>query len=243
MQFININTEGGVRVEFLPLIIDLAFAALIIISIFDGRRKGFVKMVLSFVATVLSWLTASELSQPLAAWANENFVHGWISGSVENAIASSLGSGTNALIESIPDYIANAAEAAGISLQSLALQLSGTVDPAQAAEKIYAAVESTFVVPAIRIVAFFIIFAITERIIALGIGIINRFFKLPIIKSFNKLLGGTAGALKGIISVAVISLAFSFVTMIAPETDFSQAVGQSGVYQIMIEAITALFSN
>ncbi len=229
--------------EFLPLIIDLAFVALLVVNVLDGRKKGFVKMILSFAATVLSWLIAAELSQPLAEWANEAFVHGWISGSIENAIADSLGNGTNALIEAIPDYIASAAETAGISVQSLAQQLGSSVDSAQAAEKIYTAVESAFVVPAIRIVAFFIVFAVAQRILAILIGIVNKFFKLPIIKSFNKLLGGAAGALKGIIVIAVLSLVLSFVIMLAPETDFSLAAEQSTVYQIMTDTIKAVFSN
>lgn len=229
--------------EFLPLIIDLAFVALLVVNVLDGRKKGFVKMILSFAAAVLSWLIAAEFSQPLAEWANEAFVHGWISGSIENAIADSLGNGTNALIEAIPDYIANAAETAGISVQSLAQQLGSSVDSAQAAEKIYTAVESAFVVPAIRIVAFFIVFAVAQRILAILIGIVNKFFKLPIIKSFNKLLGGAAGALKGIIVIAVLSLVLSFVIMLAPETDFSLAAEQSTVYQIMTDTIKAVFSN
>lgn len=229
--------------EFLPLIIDLAFVALLVVNVLDGRKKGFVKMILSFAAAVLSWLIAAEFSQPLAEWANEAFVHGWISGSIENAIADSLGNGTNALIEAIPDYIANAAETAGISVQSLAQQLGSSVDSAQAAEKIYTAVESAFVVPAIRIVAFFIVFAVAQRILAILIGIVNKFFKLPIIKSFNKLLGGAAGALKGIIVIAVLSLVLSFVIMLAPETEFSLAAEQSTVYQIMTDTIKAVFSN
>ena len=229
--------------EFLPLIIDLAFVALLVVNVLDGRKKGFVKMILSFAAAVLSWLIAAEFSQPLAEWANEAFVHGWISGSIENAIADSLGNGTNALIEAIPDYIANAAETAGISVQSLAQQLGSSVDSAQAAEKIYTAVESAFVVPAIRIVAFFIVFAVAQRILAILIGIVNKFFKLPIIKSFNKLLGGAAGALKGIIVIAVLSLVLSFVIMLAPETDFALAAEQSTVYQIMTDTIKAVFSN
>lgn len=229
--------------EFLPLIIDLAFVALLVVNVLDGRKKGFVKMILSFAAAVLSWLIAAEFSQPLAEWANEAFVHGWISGSIENAIADSLGNGTNALIEAIPDYIASAAETAGISVQSLAQQLGSSVDSAQAAEKIYTAVESAFVVPAIRIVAFFIVFAVAQRILAILIGIVNKFFKLPIIKSFNKLLGGAAGALKGIIVIAVLSLVLSFVIMLAPETDFSLAAEQSTVYQIMTDTIKAVFSN
>lgn len=229
--------------EFLPLIIDLAFVALLVVNVLDGRKKGFVKMILSFAAAVLSWLIAAEFSQPLAEWANEAFVHGWISGSIENAIADSLGNGTNALIEAIPDYIANAAETAGISVQSLAQQLGSSVDSAQAAEKIYTAVESAFVVPAIRIVAFFIVFAVAQRILAILIGIVNKFFKLPIIKSFNKLLGGAAGALKGIIVIAVLSLVLSFVIMLAPEMDFFLAAEQSTVYQIMTDTIKAVFSN
>ncbi len=229
--------------DFLPVIIDLAFVALIVVSVIDGRKKGFVKMLLSFAATILSWLIAAELSQPIALWANESFVHGWISSSIENAIASSLGNGTNAIIEAIPDYIANAADIAGVSLQNLAIQLSNVVDSAQAAEKIYTVVESTFVIPAIRIVAFFIVYAVAERILAVLIGVVNKLFKLPIIKSFNRLLGGAAGALKGLIAVAALCLVLSFITMIAPETDFTFAAGQSMIYQIMIEAINALFLN
>lgn len=229
--------------EFLPLIIDLAFVALLVVNVLDGRKKGFVKMILSFAATVLSWLIAAELSQPLAQWANEAFVHGMISGSIEKAIADSLGGGTNSLIEAIPDYIASAAETAGISLHSLALQLSDTVDSAQAAEKIYAAVEGAFVVPAIRIVAFFIVFAVCERVFAILIGIINKFFKLPVIKGINRILGCFAGALKGAVIMSVICILLSLVIMILPENEIVSEIGNSTVYQSVIETVKAVFSN
>lgn len=229
--------------EFLPLIIDLAFVALLVINVLEGRKKGFVKMILSFAATVLSWLIAAELSQPLAQWANEAFVHGMISGSIEKAIADSLGGGTNSLIEAIPDYIASAAETAGISLHSLALQLSDTVDSAQAAEKIYAAVEGAFVVPAIRIVAFFIVFSVCERVFAILIGIINKFFKLPVIKGINRILGCFAGALKGAVIMSVICILLSLVIMILPENEIVSEIGNSTVYQSVIETVKAVFSN
>lgn len=229
--------------EFLPLIIDLAFVALLVVNVLDGRKKGFVKMILSFAAAVLSWLIAAEFSQPLAEWANEAFVHGWISGSIENAIADSLGNGTNALIEAIPDYIANAAETAGISVQSLAQQLGSSVDSAQAAEKIYTAVESAFVVPAIRIVAFFIVFAVAQRILAILIGIVNKFFKLPVIKGINRILGCFAGALKGAVIMSVICILLSLVIMILPENEIVSEIGNSTVYQSVIETVKAVFSN
>lgn len=229
--------------DFLPLLIDLAFVAMLVVNVLDGRRKGFVKMILSFVATVLSWLIASELSQPVAEWANEAFVQNWISGSIENAIADSIGSGTNALIEAIPDYIASAAQTAGVSVQNVVQQLGSNVDSAQAAEKIYAAVESVFVVPAIRIVAFFIVFAVCERIFAIFIGIINKFFKLPIIKGVNRILGCFAGALKGSVVMSVICIVLSLAVMIFPETEFTKALGNSTVYQSVTETVKAIFVN
>lgn len=229
--------------DFLPILIDLAFVALLAVNVLEGRRKGFVKMILSFAAAIFSWLIAAELSQPIAVWANESFVHGWISGSIENAIADSIGNGTNALVAAIPNYISSAAETAGISLQSLVQQFGSNIDSAQAAEQIYSAVESSFVVPAIRIVAFFIVYAIASRVLAFGIGIINRFFKLPIIKHLNRILGCFAGALKGAVIMSVICVLLSFVVMIAPETVFAEVVEQSTVYQSVTDTISKLFLN
>ncbi len=228
--------------ELLPVIIDVAFIAVVIANVLDGRKRGFVRIALSLAAAFVSWIIASEYAQPVAIWANESFVHGWISGSIENAIASHLGGGTSELIEAIPDYIANAAELAGISLQNLALQLNSAVDSAEAAEQIYTAIEGAFVIPAIKIVVFFIIYAISNAILSIGINMVNTIFRLPVIKSFNKLLGGAAGAAKGILIIGVISIALSFLTMVAPETPFAQAISQSAIQQFLSDAIKALFA-
>lgn len=228
--------------EYAHLIIDFIFLLFVAICVFDGRKKGFVKMILSFAATIASWLIAYELSEPVAVWANESFVHGWISESIENAIADSIGNGTAALLESIPDYIANAAKTAGISLGEIAAQLGNSVDSVQAAEKIYTALEASVIVPALKVVAFFVVYAIVEWVLALGIGVVNRVFKLPIIKGFNKLLGGAAGALKGIIMCAVISLVLSVFVMLSPASQLALAIEKSTVYQVMSEALALIFT-
>ncbi len=229
--------------EILPFLIDVAFLAVLVINFIDGRKRGFVRIVLSLIVTIASWLIASEYSQPVAVWANESFVHDLISGSIENAVASHLGSGTAALIEAIPDYVANAAELAGISIQNLASQLNTAVDSAQAAETVYNAIEASFVIPAIRIVAFFIIYAIANALLSVGIGVIDKIFKLPIIKSFNKLLGGVIGAVKGVFIIAVISLVFSLMMLLAPETQLSQAISESAIQKILTDVISTLFAN
>ena len=114
---------------------------------------------------------------------------------------------------------------------------------AQAAEKIYTAVEGAFIVPAIRIVAFFIVYAISERILAVLIGIINKFFKLPVIKGINRILGCFAGALKGLVVISVICVALSLVLMILPDNEIAREIGNSTVYQSVTETLKSIFAN
>lgn len=229
--------------DFLALIIDLVFVALVVINILEGRRKGFVRIVLSFAAMLLTWYAAGELSQPVAEWANEAFVRGWLSGSIERAVADGIANGSDALIASIPDYIANAAEIAGISIQNLASQLGDTVDPALASEQIYEAIENPLIIPVIRIVSFFILYAVMNWIFAIVIRFISRVFKLPILKSFNRLLGSAVGALKGIIVIAVISIVLGLVAMVTPETEFAQALDQSVIHQTLSDAVHVIFGS
>lgn len=225
------------------LMFDIAFVALIVISILDGRRKGFVKIILSFAAMLLTWFIASKLSLPVAEWANEAFVGGWITESIEGAIADTVANGSQSFLETIPDYIANAAQIAGISLENLASQLSSSVDPAAAAEKIYAAVENKLVLSALRIISFFVLYALMNWVTSIVIGIIGKVFKLPVLKGFNKLLGSAVGAFKGIFIVAIVSIILGLVAMVIPETPFAQALEGSVIHGIVSDAAHVIFGN
>lgn len=229
--------------DITALMFDLAFVALVAINILDGRRKGFVKIILSFAAMLVTWFVASELSQPVAEWANEAFVGGWITNAIEGAITDSVANGSEAFLESIPDYIANAAQIAGISLENLASQLSGTVDPAVAAEKIYGAIENNLVLSVLRIVSFFVLYAVMNWVTSIVIGIIGKVFKLPVLKGFNKLLGSAVGALKGVFIVVIISIIFGLVAMVIPETAFAQALEGSVIHGIISDAVRVIFGN
>lgn len=224
-------------------IVDLAFIALLVINIIDGRRKGFVKIILSFAALLVTWFVASGLSLPVAEWANEAFVGGWITKAIEGAVADSIANGSDALLASIPDYISNAAQTAGVSFEELASQLGNTVDPAVAAEKIYGAIENNLVISVLRIVSFFALYLVMNWVASIAIGIIGRVFKLPILKGVNKLLGSVVGALKGILIAVVISIILGLVAMVVPETAFAQALDGSVIYGFLSEAVHAVFGS
>ncbi len=224
-------------------IVDLVFVALLVINVLDGRRKGFIKITLSFAALLVAWFFASELSMPVAEWANEAFAGGWITKAIEGTIADSIANGSDALLASIPDYISNAAQAAGVSLEEIASQLGNTVDPVVAAEKIYGAIENNFVISVLRIISFFAIYLIMNWVASIAIGVIGRVFRLPVLKGINKLLGSVVGALKGILIAAIISIILSLAAMAVPETAFAQALDGSVIYGILSEAVHAVFGS
>ena len=88
-----------------------------------------------------------------------------------------------------------------------------------------------FILPAIKAVAFFVIFAVCSGILAIVIAVIDSIFKLPVIKSLNKLLGGVLGAVKGLIGVLIVSVVLCGISELFPETQFAQAVTQAFIPQ------------
>lgn len=215
--------------DILPFIIDIILIVVFAGCIIDGRKKGFVKMILSVVATVIALFIAKEYAEPVANWINESFVHGRIVESISRAISDSVGSGAAAIANALPGYIVRAAEAIGLSAKEITADLGSNVTSVQAAEQICTAVEGAFIVPAIKIVSFFIIFAIGSAVLNFAASFINGIFKLPLIKSVNKLLGAILGGVKGLIAVLIIGLVFWLISSIAPETPFAAAVEDSAI--------------
>ena len=225
--------------DILPFIIDIILIVVFAGCIIDGRKKGFVKMILSVVATVIALFIAKEYAEPVANWINESFVHGRIVESISRAISDSVGSGAAAIANALPGYIVRAAEAIGLSAKEITADLGSNVTSVQAAEQICTAVEGAFIVPAIKIVSFFIIFAIGSAVLNFAASFINGIIKLPLIKSVNKLLGAILGGVKGLIAVLIIGLVFWLISSIAPETPFAAAVEDSAIIKTAWEIINS----
>lgn len=228
--------------EFLPIIIDLVLVFILISSIFDGRKKGFVKMALSIVATIVGLIVAKEYAEPVALWINEAFVHDGITESIANAISASIGSGADAIVDALPDYIVRAAEAGGVTADSILDGMDLSVGTAQLAEHICVAVENVFIINAIKLVAFFIIYAICNAILGIGISIVDRFFRLPILKGLNRLLGSVLGGIKGVFVVCIVSAIIGLVTLLLPANEFTQAVEQTNIQSAVWQTLISMFN-
>ena len=161
----------------------------------------------------------------------------------ENLIADGIANGSDALIASVPDYIANAAEIAGVSIQNLVSQLGNTVNPAEASVSIYEAIENPLVLPVVRIISFFILYSAMNVIVSIAILLVCKVFKLPVLKSFNKLLGAIVGGLRGVIIVAVVSIVLGLIAMVVPGTEFTQALDGSFIYGIFSGITHTIFGS
>jgi len=225
--------------DYLPFIIDAALVIMLLMFIFDGRKKGFVKMVLSIAATILSIMLARELCEPVALWIEKNLIRQAATNSIANALSFHINETVQDAAGALPAYIINAAQYAGFSIDSV---ISGeiTIEAIEkAVPQIYSAIKDFAIIPAAKIVSFFILYVICNGILSFAVSFINKVFKLPILKTFNRFLGSVLGGLKGVFMVFLVSAVLGCATMIVISEDFIDAVEhtyiQQNVWQCLIE--------
>ena len=224
----------------LSIVIDVILIAFFIGGIIKGRKNGFVKMVLSIVATIVAILIAKEYCESVAMWVEENLVRNAAMHSITNVLEFKIGGTIQDAISAIPPYILNAAEYAGVEIESF---VSGgiitTETSATATEAIYSAIKEVAIIPAAKVVAFFIIYAIANALLSIGISFINKIFKLPILKGLNRLLGTIIGGIKGFFEMFIISAVVGFLTMLIPDHEIIEAISntviQNTLWEILID--------
>ncbi len=221
--------------EMLSLVVDAILILILVATVIDGRRKGFFKTVLSLVATAVSILIAYEYSAPLAEWANETFIQKAAVNTFAEAISAHISNGTQAVIDAIPDYITEAAQVTGTSVSGIISDIGSSLDAVQAAEKIYAGIYSVIVFPILMVVAFVVIYAISNAILSFGIRFINNIFRLPVLKGLNKFFGGVLGAIKGLVIVVILSIVLVTVEPILSPEEFREAINSSIIPNLIEE--------
>ena len=227
--------------DLLPLIIDIILVLIFVSCVFEGRKKGFVKTVLSLLATIISIIIAQEYASPVAEWFNGEFIHDrgveWLT----NLISENINNGSAYVLEMIPESIIRAAEPANVSVESLINGIGSSAEIAQIAEQIYSAAETVMIKVVITAIAFLVIYAIANAILSIAVSFISGFFKLPVLKSLNKLFGGVLGAIKGVIAVCVFGVVLVIASELFAGTPFDEAVSQANIPGLVWETIITLF--
>lgn len=193
----------------------IAILALLIWSVFDGYKKGFMRTVLALVSWIIILVVCNVATPMVTDFLIEET---GIADTVGDAIAEKVNeviaqSGVGELEQNLPEEIKNMLAEGNINIEEL-LAANGE-----------ALVDATSIVYTIvSIIAFVLVIIVTRVILWLTDKVLGIASKLPIIGSLDKLLGLACGVAKGIlicwIVLAVVSVAVipnanvDFVTMI-----------------------------
>ncbi len=229
--------------ELLPFIFDAIIVLIFVSCIFDGRKKGFVKMILSVISAILCFAVAGEFSETVAAWLNDNFVHSALSSAISNSISDNLNEGTQAVLAALPQTLTDAVTQLGFSVEETVAGISDRSNVSQAAESIITAAEGVLVLPLLNIISFIVIFSVCRFVFGFVIGIVNTIFKLPVIHGMNKFAGGLLGAVKGLIVVAVVSTVALGAAQLLPDMPFSEAIKETTLITSISQTVSELIAG
>lgn len=224
--------------EFLPIVFDAIMILIFASCIFEGRRKGFVKMILSVIAAIVCVIVAKEFCEPVAVWLNENVVHSALVSAITDVIENNLNEGTQAVLAAMPQTLTQALSQLGFSVEETLSGLASQENASQAAESIANAAQGALVLPLLNIISFIVIFAVCRFVSGFAVGAINTFFRLPVINGINKFAGGFLGAVKGFIVIAVVSFVAFGAAQLLPDMPLAQAIKDSTVITTLAEITT-----
>ncbi len=219
------------------LAIDVFLVAVFVLSVLRGYRKGFVKMMLSLVALIISGVVAAAVSPQFAQWLNDSYIRNSVVDLLTRELTNVMENDVQSLLAAVPDYIIRASDVAGISMESL---LESAVEPAQIAQNIYAATEEAFILPAVKAIIFIIVFIVASIILSLAVILINSLFKHSSLKKPNAVLGAVTGAAKGIYYICILCALLEAVSFIFTGSEVAQTVDGSYIQQFVWNIIITL---
>ncbi|MBQ3226215.1 MAG: CvpA family protein [Clostridia bacterium] len=190
---------------------DIILIAVIVLFVWLGIRKGFVKTVFGLCSIVISIALALSLHPMVSDMLEQSPVNGFVHEQV---------------LGMLPE---------GEVTENLALPgfLQDSVSEAEAQTK--DAIASGIASVALKIISMILVFILVQLILWILSLTLNLITKLPVIHGFNKLLGGVVGAVSGILVVYLVLGLLTFTTALNKTTAVSEVVEDSLVASSMYE--------
>ena len=185
--------------------VDWMILLVIVIYVIAGFRKGFIATIASALGTlaalVVALFAASTLKEPVGA-----MFAPFVTGSVNRHVPQlqEYSGSVNDLWNSISGYLQVILNDHGISTETL----ESSEDPAGTLlDAIVRSVGESMA----YIVIFFIAFIVLRIAIHLFVGMLDLIASLPVIHSFNALLGGLVGLITGVLLCTIVLWAIKLV--------------------------------
>ena len=193
--------------------LDLLVAAIIIIAIILGARKGLVRSVIGLLGKIISLVAAFFLSENLGVYLEQHYIHApmrqwlinYLTATPENTVVDLRNLDLEALFGKKPDFFMDILDLLNIDYSNLTTKYLSLRE--QGAEQAKAAIIDAMISPlsatVSRVIAFIIIFIVCAIGVAVLWWLSDLIINLPIIKQLDTLGGIVFGALNGILIVFV----------------------------------------
>ena len=190
--------------------LDIAVILILLLAVYIGYRRGFVKAVIKLVGCVLAVVIASVASLPLASGIFDAFagdkLQEVIASQMTSTDTAAVAAGIEAALDKLPGPVLNALEAYGLGTPEQIIggvkeSLDGSVE--DIARSVVEVVIRPVAVALLRTLCFFILFIVLMILVALVANLISRVFTLPILRQMNGGLGAVVGIAEGVVLIFV----------------------------------------
>lgn len=190
------------------LILDLVILLVILLSVWSGKRNGFIKSFFGFFGSIAAFVLASLLARPAGAFLSEQFIRPAMDQYFVNALSERIGTAAENLdFSTLPESCNDILSRFGVSVESLKDMVAN--ETVTAGESALETVSRLVIEPisdsigyAVSYIVLFIVLAIVIRIVVKALDLVA---KLPVLNFSNKTLGIVMGAVCGIFLAIVFS--------------------------------------
>ncbi len=234
------------------IILDVILLTIFVAFVFTAAKKGFMLSLLELIAVIAALSLSYQFSPVVAQAAYDNIVEEKLVETVEKEIDENLNissSTTQAemVLESMPGFMVSFASSVGIELDEVKAKItSETFSAENLATELVEKIAQPIVVAALTAISFLLLSAVLMFALKWVACLLSKIFKLPLLGTVNKALGGVLGACKGVMVIIFISTILK-VLFAGGDSEFSTAVNDSYVVGLLdninpfIKSLTEIF--
>lgn len=231
----------------MAIAIDIILAVIFAAFVLTAVKKGFVLSLLEFVAVILAFVLAYSFSPNVAEAAYDGFVKESTIKTIETQIEKNISlnetsTQTQVLLDSVPDYMVSVADFMGINIDDIKKDVANSKFTSEnIATELVEKIAQPIIIGTLTALSFVVLAIVLLFILKFLAQIIAKIFKIPVIKTVNKLLGGILGACKGF-AVVIFICTILTVFFASGDNELATAVNDSVVVNL-IDNVNPLVSS
>lgn len=199
---------------------------ILVAAILIGRKRGFAKMLVRVVGSILALVVAFSLSEQIAGGIFDSFLAKGIKEGIVEKVPDlspdSVEEGVSAAIDKMPGYVTALMKQQNLDEKELAAHVADSLrsaaggSPAETvADLIVTQVVRPLTVLLLRVICFLILLVLLLILVRVLARLVDRFFTLPVLRGVNRLLGAVLGAVQGVLLILVATALLQTVALSA----------------------------